>query len=177
MLIALVYVMMSLTKTFYWNYNYNANRITKEHSMIKSCFIFGHKNCHEDLVNRIENAINTIHDEYGIDEFIVGTYGNFDAMGQQALINLQNKLQIKSVLLLHYYPQNPDFQLPEGFEALYPTNIEFVPKRYAIVEGNEYVLNRCDAVICYAKWIGNSKNLLGKAVKRGIPIINLAEDE
>ena len=71
--------------------------------------------------------------------------------------------------------------MPEGFDFIfYPPGFEKVPKRFAIVRANNYMLERCDYLIAYV-WhtASNARNILERAELLGkqgrISIENLAE--
>lgn len=58
--------------------------------------------------------------------------------------------------------------LSEGYDGSYYPPLESVPQRFAIVKANQYMVKSCDAVICYARYPGNSKSLLEYAKKRAV---------
>ncbi|MBQ9994201.1 MAG: hypothetical protein IJP17_05760, partial [Clostridia bacterium] len=82
-------------------------------------------------------------------------------------------------LLLSYHPNEKKVELPFGFDGTFYPPIESVPRRYAIVRANQYMVKLSDSIICYANHFGNTRNLLDfakrQADKRNISIINLAE--
>ena len=131
------------------------------------------------LIETIERHIA----EYGVSEFVVGQYGNFDRLVIRALSQAKRAHpDITLMLMTPYYPVNRKADLPEAFDALfYPPDLETVPKRLAIVRANRYMVERSDfsspmwasgqqrqrtAGVC---WYGKEK---GK-----IHITNLAEEQ
>lgn len=110
--------------------------------------------------------------------FVVGHRGDFDTYATMAMSVVKGALPgIKLWQLIAYYnPVKPHFTIDEIDETYFPLGLETVPKPYAIVKANNYVVSICDAVICYVNREGsNTYKLLRKAQRRGIPIVNLAE--
>ena len=58
--------------------------------------------------------------------------------------------------------------------------MEDVPRPYAIVRSNQYMVENSDFIICYVRHIGNTRNLLEYAQRRKKAdggIMNVAEEE
>jgi hypothetical protein len=70
--------------------------------------------------------------------------------------------------------------LTDEFDNSYYPPLENVPRKYAIVRANQYMIDTADSIICYVKHIGNTRNLLEYAQRRqkkeGIVIENVAEN-
>lgn len=68
--------------------------------------------------------------------------------------------------------------MPHGFDGtFYPPGMETVPKKFAILRANQYMLDHSDHLITYARHIAsNTQTLLryAKARKGRIKIENLA---
>lgn len=124
----------------------------------------------EHLTEAVERHIV----EFGVTEFVVGQYGAFDRMAARAVREAkQRHPQVSLVLLLPYYrPEKIDGEWDGTF---YPPGMETVPKRLAIVQANRYMVNHCDYLIAYARTVGNSRELVEYARKRGKHVENLAE--
>lgn len=112
--------------------------------------------------------------QYGVTEFVVGQYGAFDHLAARVVREAkQRHPEVSLVLLLPYYrPEKIDGEWDCLF---YPPGMEKVPKRLAIVRANRYMLDYCDYLIAYAKYPGNSRDVMEYARKRGKHIENLAE--
>jgi hypothetical protein len=84
------------------------------------------------------------------------------------------------MLLLSYHPAERPVDLTDGFNNSYYPPLENVPRQYAIVRANRYMVDTADTIICYVKHIGNTRNLLEYAQRRqkkeGLPIENVAEN-
>ena len=147
----------------------------------KVCFLFGHSTAPQEVIGSVEAAAERHYLEYGISEFVVGNRGSFDRCAALAIKRLKRRYgDVFGILLLAYHPAERALELPQGFDSSYYPPLENVPRRYAIVRANKYMINRADSVICYVKHFGNTRNLLEYAQRRqkkeGLPIENVAED-
>jgi len=146
--------------------------------MNRICFLFGHADAPETIIWDIKRAIIRCHNVCGTSDFVVGKYGNFDRMAKTALNAAKAEIPALHLwLLTPYHPAVSPVELPSGFDGtLYPEGMEQVPKKYAIVKANQYMIKTANAVICYCRHSGNTKPLYDQAVKRGIYTINLAKE-
>ena len=147
---------------------------------MKTCFFIGHRDAPDSLRPLLDEAVESHIIEYGVADFVVGKYGSFDRMVAQALYKAkQQHPHIRLTMLLAYYEPNKSINLPPGFEdSLYPDELENVPKRYAIVRANQYMVRHSEYLIAYDKGIvGNTRELVQYARRREelIHIENLAE--
>ena len=136
---------------------------------MKSCFFIGHRDAPEALFPLLKSTVESHIAEYGVTEFIVGHYGNFDRLAAQAVISIKNKYPEKSLLLLlPYHPAERPISLPEGFDnTYYPPGMEAIPRRFAIIEANKHIIDHTDYLIAYAHYsASNSKKLLDYAIRR-----------
>ncbi len=126
------------------------------------CFLFGHSELYENIVPQLVETITKHYEDYGVRQFIVGHYGSFDAQAAHALrIVKQSHPDITLRLLLPYHPAERPVPVPEGFDCTYfPEGMEQIPRKFAIVRANRLIILSADSVICYVKYIGNSRNLL-----------------
>ena len=85
--------------------------------------------------------------------------------------------EISLLLLLSYHPAERPIEIPPGFDGtFYPPGMESVPRRYAIVRANRYMIDHVDYLIAYAWHPGsNARNLVDYAQKKAIPFQNLAD--
>jgi len=135
----------------------------------KSCFFIGHRETSENRLSSLENAIEQHIVEYDVTEFIVGAYGGFDHLAATAVIQAKQKHPgISLILLAPYHPAERPIEKPEGFDGIYyPPDMEKVPRRFAIVRANHYVIDHVDYLIAYI-WhsASNAKNLTEYAQRR-----------
>ena len=83
-------------------------------------------------------------------------------------------------MLLPYHPYDCPIPVPEGFDGtFYPPGMEAVPRRFAIVRANRYMVDHSTHLIACA-WhpASNARNLVeyaqAKAKKGAIRVENLA---
>ena len=145
----------------------------------KTCFFIGHRNAPETLRPLLYAAVERHITEYGVREFVVGHYGNFDAMALGAVRKAKERHpEVTLTLLLPYYPFPGD---TSGYDrTYYPEGMELIPKPYAIVRANEYMIRNSGYLICYDRGeIGKTRDFVAlarKQEKKGlIRIENLAE--
>lgn len=115
-----------------------------------------------------------------VKDFVVGHYGSFDELATKTVIDAKKRHpQVTLTLLLPYAFDRPESK-PEGFDyVLYPDGLEKVPKRFAIIRANRYMIEHSSHLIAYVShpsW--GSRDILEAALrrqKRGlIKVTNLA---
>ena len=149
---------------------------------MRTCFFIGHRDAPESLRSQLDEAIERHIMEYGVTDFVVGKYGNFDRMAAQAVQRAKQRYtNIRLTLLLAYYDPIQQSNLPPGFDgSLYPDGLENVRRRYAIVHANRYMVRHSEYLIAYDKGlVGNTRELVLYARRREkkemIHIENMAE--
>lgn len=133
------------------------------------CFFIGHRDTPSSILPTLREAVERHITEYGIEEFVVGKYGNFDKLAAQVV--REAKLlhpEIRLTLLLPYYDPHKKIELPGGFDgSIYPDGLEHTPRRAAIVRANQYMVCHSDYLIAYdAGRIGNTRKLVEYARHR-----------
>ena len=146
--------------------------------MRKSCFLFGHADTPQSVLPILEQAIeNEVAN--GISSFYVGYHGNFDRLAASALRSVKHRhSDILLMLVLAYHPAEQAIEAPQGFDGTYYPPLVGVPRRYAIVRANQYMVKTADSLICYVRHHGNTRKLLEYARKSTTGannIINIAE--
>ena len=126
------------------------------------CFFIGHRDSPPSLYPALRDAVERHAAEYGVTEFLVGHYGAFDHMAAQAVCELKKaRAGIRLTLLLPYHPAERSVLLPDGFDgALYPPDMERVPRKLAIVRANHYAFSCSDYLISFVRYPGNAEKLL-----------------
>lgn len=136
---------------------------------MKSCFFIGHRNVSADILPALQEAVETHIAQYGVTEFFVGHYGDFDRLAARAVIHAKKQHpEIILSLLIPYHPAERPMALPQGFDnSFYPPGMEQVPRRLAILRANRYMVDHMDHLIAYA-WhpASNARNLVEYAEKR-----------
>lgn len=135
----------------------------------RCCFFIGHRDASQEILPALEDAIEKHIVGYGVTEFIVGNYGNFDRLAANAVIRAkQHHPQITLAMLLPYHPVERPVEKPEGFDGTYyPEGMETVPRHFAIVRANRYVIDHVEYLIAYA-WhpASNARDLVEYAQNR-----------
>ena len=151
--------------------------------MKNTCFFLGHHFAPQALRPLLEDAVERHIADYGVTQFIVGSYGSFDAMAAGAVIRAKSQHNGISLLrLLPYHPSERAPDVPDGFDGtFYPAGMETVPHRAAIVRANEYVLRHvCDYLICFDRYSATKTHVFLEIAKtqerkRALHIENLAD--
>ena len=142
--------------------------------------MFGHADAPDTIMPRLEQAIERYYSKDGITDFYVGNRGRFDSLAAAAVKRAKQRHgDIHLYLLLAYHPAERAVVLLSGFDGSYYPPLEDTPRQYAIVRGNQYMVDTTDFLICYVKHFGNTRNLLEYARKRkkeDTHIENIAED-
>ena len=145
----------------------------------KSCFFIGHRYADERIYEKLLAAVDAHISAYGVTDFLVGHYGDFDRMAARAVAEARRAHPgISLTMLLPYYPEDRVISVPPIFDGtFYPPGIEFCPKRYAIVQANQYAIEHSDYLIAYVTGVGKSRDFLDYAKHKGVAICNLGADD
>lgn len=148
--------------------------------MTKYCSFFGHSNLYgEKLEERLKAEIINCIESKGINDFLLGGYGEFDLLCARVLRELKTKYaQIKTYLVLAYLDKKFD-EIDKKYneltfnELIYP-ELEKVPKKFAIIRRNKWIVDNSDFIIFFVThlWGGASK-MFEYATKRQKNFVNL----
>ena len=148
----------------------------------KVCFMFGHSTTPYTALPLIRATAEQLYLEHDIKTFVVGNRGNFDNYAATAILHLKKQYKdISLLLLLAYHPAERPVYLSPGFDNSFYPPLEKVPRPFAIVKANQYMVDNCDWLVCYVRHgASNSRNLLEYAQRREkkglIQITNIAEE-
>lgn len=119
---------------------------------MKSCFFIGHRKAFSEILPALAEAVEQHITEYGVTEFFVGNYGRFDHMAAKTVIAAKKcHPEITLSMLIPYHPAERPVKPSEGFDnTFYPPGMEMVPRRFAIVRANRYMVDHVDYLIAYA---------------------------
>lgn len=119
---------------------------------MKTCFFIGHRDAPENLLPLVAAEVERHITEYGVTDFVVGGYGNFDSLAARAVIEAKKHHQkITLFRLLPYHPAERAVPEQLGFDGtFYPPGMERVPKRAAIVRANRYMVDHSGYLIAWA---------------------------
>ena len=146
----------------------------------KRCFLIGHRSVPDSIRPFLRDAIKHHIAAYGVEEFYVGHYGQFDRMAAQALTDAKIHFpHIRLYLLTPYHPSERSLSLPASFDDSHYPFERAVPRRVAIVAANREMVDYCGFLITYAKHPGNAREILyyaqNRALKNSLHILNLAD--
>lgn len=146
----------------------------------KRCFLIGHRSVPDSIRLLLRDAIEHHISAYGVEEFYVGHYGQFDRMAAQSLTDAKIHFpHIRLYLLTPYHPSERPIFLPAVFDGSHYPFERGVPRRVAIVAANRAMVDYCDFLITYARHPGNAREILhyaqNRARKNSLHILNLAD--
>ena len=125
----------------------------------------------EKIQKDLEAAVHSVLNR-GATQFYLGGYGEFDQLAAKVLFRLKLEHdEIDSVLVLPYLDKKVDLTL---YTRTYYPPIEHVPRRFAIVHRNRWMVDVADVVVAYVQhdW-GGAYQTLSYAKRRGKVIILL----
>ncbi len=116
------------------------------------------------LYSKVEQLI-----ERGAGTFYLGGYGNFDSMAASVVNELKEKYpSIESILVTPYIDRAATYLYDA---SVYPT-LENVPKRFAIIKRNEWMVDKADVLIAYVtRSFGGAYKMLSYAKRKKKEII------
>lgn len=151
---------------------------------MKKCFFIGHREANDEIYAALVNSIDAHITKRNVSEFIVGLYGGFDLLARRVLIEAKQRYPyIRITALMPYHPSERNGELPRSFDgSIYPEGLESVPRRYAIVRANRYMIDHVDYLVAYVTHpASNAYNLLEYASRRAakgkLNITNIGEYE
>jgi hypothetical protein len=133
-----------------------------------------------EIYPQLEAAIERHITQLGVREFIVGNYGGFDRIAARALVAAKAQHpEIVLLLLVPYHPAERPIQAPPGFDGtFYPPGMENVPRKFAIVRANRYMVEHVNYMIAYV-WhpASNARDLVAYAIRKGVAVVNLGKSQ
>ena len=135
---------------------------------MKTCFFIGHHDAPDEILAALIAEVERHVSEYGVEEFVVGHYGNFDTLAGRAVKEVKERHPgILLTRLLPYQPGERPIELPNYFDGSFYPPLEGVPRRLAIVRANRFMIDHSDYLIAYV-WhpASNARELLEYARKR-----------
>lgn len=127
------------------------------------CFMIGHRDTPAEIYSHLQYEVERHITQFGVTEFIVGHYGNFDCLAAKAIRAAKQKYpHIILSLLLPYHPCESFVEDQNNFDTLfYPEGMETVPRRYAIPTANRYAIQYADYLIAFVQHpASNSEKLV-----------------
>ena len=140
------------------------------------CTFCGHAQTPDHVKSLLEKAIEELIINGKVDPFYVGSQGQFDRMALSVLRELKEAYpQIQYTIVLAYIP-GARTVYDDDMPTVYPEGLELVPKKFAIVNRNRWMVEQSEYLIAYVQhsW-GGAAQTLTYAKRRGIQISNLAD--
>lgn len=141
-----------------------------------SCFCIGHRETPDELLPRIQEAVEKLIAEEGVTDFYVGSRGSFDRLAGAAVRALMTTYpQVRLYRVLAYHPAERDAPLADGFTGtVYPEGLERVPRRFAILRANRAMVDACPYLIAYAPHeTGNARKVADYARRQGRRVVEV----
>ena len=137
----------------------------------KICTFFGHRDCSESIIPELYKKTEELIVKEKYKVFYVGNHGNFDSYVTKVLSLLKDKYEINVYIVLAYMPTcDNNFK----HETILPDGIETVPKRFAILYRNKWMVDRSDTVLtCIKNNFGGAAKFKEYAIKKKKRIIEL----
>ena len=133
----------------------------------KTCFFISNRYTPSRIKECLAEAVEKHITEYGVNVFTGGNYGAFDRLVKSVLKEAKKRHTDIELYLLAPYAFTQKIEIPEGFDgSLYPEGMEKVPKPYAIVQANRYMIQNSDYLISYCHDVGNTRNFVEYAQRR-----------
>lgn len=141
---------------------------------------FGHSNClfNDDIKKQLKNILLDEIIKNPTCKFYLGGYGDFDELCLRTLMELKHDFPTIEILFITpYLDKNySKLELAKYYydNVIFPP-IESVPRKFAILKRNEWMVNSADLVIAYVtySWGGAAKTL-AYAKRKNVPIYNLS---
>lgn len=150
----------------------------------KICCFAGHGKltCKDDINNELFYTCHELIFDYGVREFWVGKYGNFDSLAANTVRLLKELFpDVKLVLVIPYLTKSIEEYKEEyyrSYDSIIMADIPYgTPKQYQILKCNEFMVNNSNYLIAYVNYSfgGAAKTLAYAKRKKHINITNLGE--
>ena len=140
-----------------------------------ACTFFGHADTSEHITRLLEETVIDLIEKHNVTSLYVGNHGNFDRIATAVLRRTRQRYPIiRYTIVLAYLPTGDKTVWSEQDETLYPEGIETVPKRFAIVWRNRWMIENSDYVITHVhRPCGGAAKFKELAQKQHKTVINL----
>ena len=141
----------------------------------------GHSNClfNDDIKKQLKTILGNEIIKNPSCKFYLGGYGDFDGLCLRALRELKHDFPTIEILFITpYLDKNySKLELAKYYydDVIFPP-IESVPRKFAILKRNEWMVEQADLVIAYVKYSwGGAAKALEYAKRKKKRIINIAK--
>lgn len=139
----------------------------------KTATFVGHRDCYGLDEVRLRQEIRRLI-ELGVDTFLSGSMGRFDAICERTVHELKGEYpHIRLFLVIPYLSFHPKHNTPYD-ELIFPAELENVHYKGAIGKRNRYMIQRSGYAVCYIRYTwGGAEQTYRYAKKQSISIIDL----
>jgi len=141
----------------------------------------GHSNClfNDDIKEQLKTILREEIRKNPTCKFYLGGYGDFDGLCLRTLRELKHDFpSIEILFITPYLDKNySKLELAKYYydDVIFPP-IESVPRKFAILKRNEWMVEQADLVIAYVKYSwGGAAKALEYAKRKKKRIINIAK--
>lgn len=141
------------------------------------CTFFGHHDCPSSIRPALVTTLIDLIEHSGVDTFFVGNHGAFDAMARSVLSELKQIYpHIRYTIVLAYLPvHGGTLEKKDYANTMLPEGIENVPRRFAIVWRNKWMLRQAEYVVAYVVHsVGRSSQFVEMAARQGKRIVRIS---
>lgn len=142
---------------------------------------FGHSNClfNDDIKKQLKNILVDEINKNPTSKFYLGGYGDFDGLCLRTLRELKNDFPTIEILFITPYldKKYSKLELAKYYydDVIFPP-IESVPRKFAILKRNEWMVEQANLVIAYVKYYwGGAAKALEYVKRKKKRIINIAK--
>lgn len=133
----------------------------------------------DDIKEQLKNILKNEIIKNPTCKFYLGGYGDFDCLCLRTLKNLKNDFpDIELIFITPYLDKNySKLELAKYYydDVIFPP-IESVPRKFAILKRNEWMVEQAELVIAYVKYSwGGAVKTLEYAKRKKKRIINIAK--
>jgi len=129
----------------------------------------GHRDAPSDIIESLRSTVRHLIENRQADTFYVGEQGSFDRMVLSVLREMEAEFDIRYFVVHAYYPK-------ENTEGIFPEGLEKVPRRFAILKRNEWMIEHSDAAVTYViSPAGGAAKFRERALKMGKEVTELAK--
>lgn len=150
--------------------------------MGKICCFAGHNEVSDtsNVYEKIRHIVEHLIIEEGVEEFLVGDYGDFNEISKKAILEAKVGFpEIKLNCVIPYNASNLNeyhYLHGESYNKIFTVEVpKNAPLKFSFIKCNEYMIDNSEYMICYVwkEWGGGAK-ALKYAKEKNIKIYNIA---
>lgn len=142
---------------------------------MRSCTFIGHKDCPQEIKEKLCETVEDLIVNSDVRRFYVGTHGSFDRLVYKVLCDFESKYEIEIIVVLSYLYHKKDVYYDLS-KTVFPEEVDKADKKYAIIRRNEFMIKRSQVLVCYVNnMVSNSYKYMTQASKKGLRIINISD--